>query len=113
MESYRWKLENQAIGIVLAREIPPFNSLCPSRCRYNSYLPTIIMIDRSQQSGDKPNFQYDTTQLNSGGYRFKAAYDFENPDLKKELFEIKRASIDYKILDGNGRQKDIWVKNGK
>ena len=71
------------------------------------------MIDRSKLSGDKPNFQYNTAQLQSEGYRFKAAYDFENPDLEEELVEIKKAHIEYKLLKGNGRQKDIWVKDGK
>ena len=71
------------------------------------------MIDTSKLSGDKPNFQYDTTQLESEGYRFKAAYDFENPLLEEELSEIKKAKIEYKVLKGNGRQKDIWIKAGK
>ncbi len=71
------------------------------------------MINHSQLSGDMPNFQYDTTQLQFQGYRFKAAYDFENPNLEEELAGIKIANIEYKVLNGNGRQKDIWVKDGK
>lgn len=68
------------------------------------------MIDHSKLSGDSPRFQYDTTELHAEGYRFKAAYDFENPDLEEELSEIERANIEHKVVDGNGRQKDIWIK---
>ena len=71
------------------------------------------MIDKSQLSGDKPNFQYDTTQLESEGYRCKAAYDPANPDFEEELSKIKKANIEYKVLDGKGKQKDIWIKDGK
>lgn len=70
------------------------------------------MIDYSKLSGDSPNFQYDTAWLKSQGYKFRAAYDFENPDLEEELSMIQKSNIPYKVLNGEDRQKDVWVKDG-
>lgn len=69
------------------------------------------MIDQSQLSASKPDFKYDTSQLVDDGYRFKAAYDFENPNFVEEIQGLEVSNIEYKILNGNGRQKDIWVKS--
>jgi hypothetical protein len=71
------------------------------------------MIDYSKLSGDKPNFHYDIAPLESEGYRFKAALDQKNPIFNEMIFEIKKANIKHKTINGNGNQKDIWVKEGK
>ena len=68
------------------------------------------MIDYKNLTNDKPNINYDTTSLTADGYKLKFALDFENPNLQEVIKRCEENNWPYKIVDGEGRQKHVWIK---
>ncbi|MBT5016797.1 hypothetical protein HN748_01315 [Candidatus Peregrinibacteria bacterium] len=68
------------------------------------------MIDYPNLTASRPSINYDTTALTIQGYELKFALDFENPTLQEVIEKCEKHNWPYKILDGDGRQKHIWIK---
>ena len=67
------------------------------------------MINYANLTTSRPSINYDTTALTNEGYELKFALDFENPDIQAVIKRCKKYNWSYKILDGDGRQKHIWI----
>jgi len=63
--------------------------------------------------GDKLSVKYDTSYLENQGFSLKFALDPENPVYNQVIEDCQNKGLEYKVVDGNGRQKDIWIKNSK
>lgn len=68
------------------------------------------MIDYRNLTSDRPTINYDTTALTVEGYDLKFTLDFENPNLQEVINRCKENKWLYKIVDGDGRQKHVWIK---
>lgn len=71
------------------------------------------MIDYSKLVNSSPNISYDTTDLLAEGLALKFALDSRNPEYQNVLDECKKRNLLYKIKDGDGNQKHIWIKDWK
>lgn len=68
------------------------------------------MIDYKNLTHSRPTINYDTTALTIEGYELKFALDFENSDLQEVIDRCKKNKWPYKVIDGESRQKHIWIK---
>lgn len=68
------------------------------------------MINYENLATDRPVINYDTTPLTIEKYELKFALDFENPTFKEVINQCEKNNWQYKVVDGSGRQKHIWIK---
>lgn len=68
------------------------------------------MIDYKNLTSSQPITNYDTTTLTNEGYKLEFDLDFENSDLQEVINQCDENNWPYKIVDGGGRQKHIWIK---
>ncbi len=71
------------------------------------------MIDYSGLASDKPNVTYDASELEKEGFEIKFALDPQNPVYQQVIDECNKQNLPYKIIDGEGKQKHIWIKGWK
>ena len=67
-------------------------------------------IDRSNLHSQKPEINYDTSDLEKGGFKLKFALNPKNPIYDQVLDECKAKKLSYKIMPGENSQEHIWVK---
>ncbi len=68
------------------------------------------MIDYKNLTVDRPIINYDTTEFTIQGYELKFALNHENSDLQEVINKCEKNNWRYKIVDGIGRQKHLWIK---
>ena len=69
------------------------------------------MINYRNFTTSRPTIDYDTTNFTNEGYELKLAVDFEDPSLQETINRCKKYNWPYKIVDGFGKQKHIWIKD--
>lgn len=68
------------------------------------------MLNHSRPTTTQTVINYDTTPLTNEGYELKFTFDSESPDLQEAINQCKKHGWAYKIVDGVGLQKHVWVK---
>jgi len=71
------------------------------------------MVDYSGLTNSNPNVTYDTSEFEAEGFKLEFAVDPENPVYNQVIDECTKQSLPYKLMDGEGRQKHIWIKGWK
>lgn len=71
------------------------------------------MIDYSKLANNKPNVTYDTSGFMKEGLELKFALDPQNPIYQQVIDECTKYNFPYKLMDGEGKQKHIWIKGWK
>ncbi len=71
------------------------------------------MINYSGLSSSKLDVTYETSKLEIEGYKLKFMLNPDNPVFQQVVDQCKKLNLLYKIIDGEGSQKHIWIKDWK
>ncbi len=71
------------------------------------------MVDYSGLANSNPNVTYATSRLKTEGFELKFAVDPRNPVYQQVIDECAKQSLPYKLMEGEDKQKHIWVKGWK